>query len=282
MSARFVIAVQLAEPVGIGFTRKDLPNLAQAIQAITAAARAQWMAYAGGAPLPDGTTIGTRSGRYLKSIQQRDLGDFETEVFSDSPYAKGIEDGIPARDLKKMLDTSMKVRVSKDGKRYLIIPFRWGTPGAVGMGRNVMPEAVHAMAMTMTPSRVTAQGDRVSGTGAWDVKTRAPFKVAQRAYLWGDRLKKEQLAEAGVFGQAARRMAGMVRFQNAAGGKGGAKHTQYLTFRVMSENSRGWLVPAIPGRHPARAVADQFRPIAEQAFQRALAADVRAILGGSQ
>lgn len=281
MSVKFGIAVQMSEPVGFGFDRRSLPNLARAVQKITAAAQARWQAYAGGAPLPDGTTISARSGGYLKSIQSRELGEFESEVFSDSPYALSIEEGMPARDLKKMLDTSLKVRVSKDGKRYLIIPFRWGTPGAVGFGRNVMPEAVHVLGQAMTPSRVIGMTTRASGTGAWDPKTRAPFQVPQRKYLWGDRLKHEQLADAGVFGQAAKRMAGMVKFQNPSGETGGAKHSQYLTFRVMTEDSRGWLAPATPGKHPARAVADQFRPLAEKAFSEALAADVRNIMGGN-
>lgn len=278
---RFQISVQLAEPVGYGFTRGTLPNLATALTAITSAAQAQWQSYAGGAPLPDGTTIGSRSGGYLRSIQTRDLGEFSTEVYSDSPYAQGIEEGVAAHDMKKMLDTSIKVRLSKEGKRYLIIPFRWGTPGTTGFGRNVMPDVIHALGQAMKPSHVTGMTERVSGTGAWDIKTQAPLKVPQRKYLWGDRLTGDQISGAGVFGPMAKRMAGMVKFQNQTGEKGG-KHSQYLTFRVMVEGSPGWLAPATPGKHPARAVADQFRPLAEQAFQAAIAEDLRAILGGGK
>ena len=33
-------------------------------------------------------------------------------MFSDLPYAVSVEYGMPARDLKKMLDTSLKVRLA--------------------------------------------------------------------------------------------------------------------------------------------------------------------------
>ncbi|MCK7579806.1 MAG: hypothetical protein MZV65_31705 [Chromatiales bacterium] len=73
----------------------------------------------------------------------------------------------------------------------------------------------------------------------------------------------------------AQRMAGMVRFDNP-----GEKHSQYLTFRVMSEDSQGWIRPAQPGKFPAKAAVDTYRPLAEQAFKAALQKDVDAILGG--
>ena len=38
----------------------------------------------------------------------------------------------------------------------------------------------------------------------------------------------------------------------------------------MSEGSEGWVTKATPGKHPARQVADEFRPIAEKVFPVAL------------
>jgi hypothetical protein len=73
------------------------------------------------------------------------------------------------------------------------------------------------------------------------------------------------------------RMAGMVRFRNPKPKKAG-QHTQFLTFRVMSEKSSGWKMPEQPGRWPARTVADQMRPIAEEEFRQAAEADIRAFL----
>lgn len=117
----------------------SFPTLAQAVAALANAAHQQWKRYAQGEPLPNGQVIGLRSGHYHESIQLEQTGDYAWRVISRLAYADVIERGSPARDLKKILDSSLKVRRSKDGKRYLIIPFRWGTPETAGFGRNVMP-----------------------------------------------------------------------------------------------------------------------------------------------
>ena len=118
-------------------------------------------------------------------------------------------------------------------------------------------------------------GERVSGTGAWDIKTRAPLKVAQRKYFWGDRLKTEQIEGAGLTREAARRFAGMVKFQ-VKDAKGKGKDTQYMTFRVMTEDSPGWIVPAQPGKHIARDVAAMASDRARSIIEQAVIADIRA------
>lgn len=266
-------------PPDVPAAREALPRLASAVQAVSLAAQGRWKGYAGGEPLPNGEVIQSRSGRYMQSIQQESEGDFAARVFSDAPYADQIEHGAPARDLKRMLGTSLKVRRARDGTRYLIIPFRWGTPGTKTFGSNVMPPEVHQMwtGGGMEASRVTGMGQRASGTGAYDPRTRKPVMVPQRKYAWGDRLQKSQLSEAGVFGRAAKRMAGMVQMRNPHG-HGGSLHSQYMTFRVMSEKSQGWLVPATAGKHPAREVAKEFEPKARLAFARAAKADMRAFL----
>lgn len=282
----FRIGIEIGHllPPGGPLSQELFPNLSYAVQEIAQRGQVIWMGYAGGAPLPDGSTIQARSGAYLRSIQLSQAGPFSAEIFSELPYARIIEDGAPARDMKRMLDTSMKVRISKTGKRYLIIPFRWGTPGTTGFGRNVMPPEVHAAwrdpTSAMTPSRVTGMSKRPSGNSAYDVRTKSPFLVSQRQYHWGGRLTKPMLNGMGIHGQAARRMAGMVNMQNPSGNGGGGKHSSFLTFRVMVEDSPGWLAPAQPGKHPARTTADRLRPVAEQAFGAAVVTDLKQILGG--
>lgn len=271
-------------PMGAPLGPELFPNLAYAVQQVAQRGQAVWMGYAGGDPLPGGEVIHSRTGAYLRSIQLVQTGAFSAEIFSELPYARIVEEGAPARDMKRMLDTSMKVRVSKSGKRYLIIPFRWGTHGAVGMGKNVMPQSTHDLwrdpASALTPSRVTGMGKRVSGTGAHDVKTRSPYLVPQRQYHWGGRLTAQMLHASGVHGQAAKRMAGMVNFKKPAG-EGGGSHSQFLTFRVMVEGSSGWLAPAQPGKYPARTTADKIRPVAQKAFGKAVAADLKRAMGVS-
>jgi hypothetical protein len=48
--------------------------------------------------------------------------------------------------------------------------------------------AVRSAVKMLKKSEVVGMGARQSGTGAWDIKTKAPALVAQRKYRWGDKL----------------------------------------------------------------------------------------------
>lgn len=280
MPAEFRIAVELGHllPEGSPLTGALFPTLSYAVKTIAEAAHQQWVQYASGAPLPDGKIIKIRTGEYARSIQLRQIGDFSAEVYSNLAYAIAIEEGSPARDLKKILDSSLKVRLTKDGRRYLIIPFRFNNPNSV-LGNN-MPQAVHDWwQQGRNPSSITGTYRRLSGTGAYDIKTRERITVPGWRYKWGDRLGKQDLADLGVTGQAASRLQGMYNFRKP-GGSGGSSHSQFVNFRTMVEGSRGWIAPAVEGKHPARTVAQQLQPVAEQAFQRAVEEDVKRILNG--
>ena len=248
----------------------ELTELKAAVEAVTLEARRLWVSYAEGAPLPDGKVIHARSGGYARSIATRQTGEFSGEVYSELPYADAIENGSPARDLKRMLDSSLKVRLTKDGRRYLIIPFRWQTPGSIG-GGNVMTPAVHGWWRRQERSHVTGEYQRPSGTGAYDIHTRQLITVPQKKYFWGARLGE---GDAG----ATKHMAGMVNFRQP-GAKGGAAHSQYITFRTMVEGGKGWNAKAVEGKHPARSVADMMRPVAEERFGEAVKRDIARMLG---
>ena len=233
---------------------RAFPNLAKAVTMVTQHAHAQWVAWAHGAPLPNGQRIGLRSGGYKDSIKAQALGALSSRVYSDASYASQIENGWPARDLKAMLATARKVRRAKDGSRYLIIPFRWGTPGTQTFGpHQVMPESVHDLwkSPSMKRSAMTGMGWRESGNYPG-------MMVEQRSYHWGSRLAKADLLKAGVNEINAKRMAGMVNMRKP-GTSGGASQSHYMTFRVLSDKSRGWQTPAGAGKHPARELARGFR-----------------------
>lgn len=277
----FSIAVDVSAilPIAAPLSRDAFPTLSYAVRQIAEAAHRQWTAYAAGAPLPSGKVIHNRTGEYMRSILLRDTGEFSAEVYSDLPYAQIIEEGAPSRDMKTILNSSLKVRTTKDGRRYLIIPFRFNTPGSV-MG-NALPGPVHQWwQQGRAASSISGTYRRLSGTGAHDIKTRELLTVPGWKYRWGDRLEKSDLNALGIHGAAAKRMDGMYMFRKP-GGAGGSSHTQFLTFRVMMEGSKGWIAPARAGLHPAQVVADQFRPIAEKAFSDAVAADIKGMVGGS-
>lgn len=267
-------------PAGSPVNGRIFQSLAQAVNRIAQHGQLIWQAYASGAALPDGRVIHIRTYAYKNSIKVRGTGEFSAEIYSDAAHAQALESGTRAYDMKRMLNTSMLVRRTSTGKRYLIIPFRHGTPGATGFA-SVMSGSVYRMWRDLKPSSVIGQGFRASGTGAIDARTRKPFMVPQRIYRqpWGTRLSEGQLREAGATGSTLRHQTGMVHFQNPAG-SGGGKHGNFLTFRVMSESSPGWIRKATPGYWPAKTTADRLRPIAEKAFAEAVKQDLLSMMGG--
>ena len=279
--SNYSIGLTVDFPPDIPFGPDAFPSLTGAVQAMASAALLQWKAYAQGEPLPNGQVIGIRSGTYHRSIHLEQISPFHYRIQSLLPYAEAIESGSPARDMKTMLHSSLKVRVSKDGKRYLIIPFRHGTPGTTTFGNNVMPQAVHNFfkPQSVARSRVISLGRRESGTGAYDIKTHQLVLVPRRQYEWGQRVTAQHLGAMGITGKAAKHMAGMVNFRKPDA-RGGAAHSKFLTFRIMTEDSPGWLAPAIPGKYPAKSVADKIKPFAERAFKEAFEQDIRRYMGG--
>lgn len=241
----FAIQIDLA-PIITGiqavFDSKILPHLQQEVWRVAQQAQTDWMTAIGRAKLWSG-----EKDNYSSTIDIRMTGPYSAMVDSDYKYAEDIETGRPAYDLKRMLQTSSKTRMSKGGKKYLIIPFQHTVAS--------MPKEVRPEAKALAPSRVTGMGTRISATGA---------TVAQAKYAWGGRLK------AGAVPQMLRKHVGMVRFDVSTKK---APRSNYLTFRVMSETSSGWILPPQPGQNIVKGVVDRLRPIAEAAFAKALMAD---------
>lgn len=257
--AQFRISVDLSQVAFAASQAIDVqvfPLLNQAVRAIASQTAANWQEAVQRAKLWSG-----EKDAYAGSITWKMTGDFDAVVESDYRLAQEIEEGRPAKDLKRMLDTSMKVRMSAKGKRYLIIPFRHNTPGNEAHAR-AMPPAIAAAAATLAPSSIVGQGTRLSGTGAFDIKTRQPVQVAQRKYNWGDRL-----VGAALMG-GSKHHEGMYRFDATT--PGGKRYSTYLTFRTMVEGSPGWITQPKPGLHIVRDVVTDMQPKAERAIGEAV------------
>jgi len=227
--------------------------------------------------------------RYVESLGWRMTGPYSAEVGTDEPVAELIEKGRPARDLKRMLNTSRKVRRTEKGRRFLVIPFRHNTPGNAAHAP-AMSQQAYAMAQSLTKSLIVGHGKRPSGqvvalnprTGmrasprhtpfASDIRTGGERMVRQRHYQWGNRLTAQALQEAGFSSSDIKRYAGLVRM-NANSPKGRARSSTYLTFRIMAEGQSGWIVPAKPGLWLAREVANTMQPVAEAIMAEAAKLD---------
>lgn len=237
-----------------------LPQISEGVKAITQQLHADWVEAVGRA-----TELwsGERD-EYMASIDMKITGPYSGVVWTDYKHAEEIETGRPAYDLKQMLNTSSKVRVSKKGRRYLIIPFRHSTPGAASPS---MPALVYNKAKNLRASTVSMNaGMRSSGLIASDIKTRSQMMVPKHAYQWGERL------QAGLVPKLKTRhksdpYAGMVRFD--AKTPGGKRYSTYMTFRVMVEGSPGWIIGPKPGLNIVKTVVDRLAPIAEKILTKA-------------
>lgn len=281
---RVSVPVSLVAPGGGKVDASSFPSLAMAVKTVSEAAHAQWVGYAlGDETLPGGGRVKSRdAAAYARSITLTQTGDFSAVVSSSAQEAEWVETGRPARDLKRMLGTSRKVRRSKDGSRYLVIPFRHGGSASGGKGGGALPAPVANWWKGKRASQLLAVNVRVSGLHASDTATRKAVTAPAGFYSWGSRLGKSDLAKLGITGGAAKRMSGMVNFRapaKGAAGKGLGGAPGLVTFRTMSEKSNGWIVPAKPGQFPARATANAIRPVAVRAFSLALSQDLKRLFG---
>lgn len=255
------------------------PMISKAVNAVGQDTRNKWMEEVYRAKLWSG-----EKDAYAQSIRwEFQPGAMSGYVITDYKYAQEIETGRPARDLKKMLNTSLKVRRTEKGKRFLVIPFRHGTAGT---NTNPMPAAINKLASQMSKSSVTGAGLRPVGevtrlspkSGMHPSAKQTPFlsnpktkqasMTARMSYAWGDRLSRAALIQSGASKAEAKRYAGMVRMETST--PGGAKSSAFMTFRVMHESSKGWIIPAQPGLYLAKKTADEMKPKADAVFAEAV------------
>lgn len=251
------------------------PNTLRALSALAEAAQRRWIAYASGAlALPSGQRLHRRTGQYAESIQIRvenPHGGVRYVIYSDDPKAGALEWGTPAWDMRRVLRTSHKARRAADGHLYLIIPFRWGTPGTLVLGAYAgreMPEPVHTWWLAPDRQSSYVVGER------YEPSVHDPqVSVRRLVYLWGDRLTPRDLAELGIDpeSQLGRRLAGMVRMR----AEDPSLLSAYVTFRTLSERSKGgWIHPGTPAYGVGKAVYDWLQSIYPRFIEQALQADV--------
>jgi hypothetical protein len=249
------------------------PLLNQAVRAVAKQTASDWQKEIYQAKLWSG-----EKDAYAATVKWKMTGDFTAEVESDYKYAAEIESGRPARDLKKMLDTSTKVRRTEDGRRFLVIPMRHNV-------KKLQAAGLYGVAKALETSMIASQGQRASGevthlspkSGMSKSAKQSPYlsnigskgenMVSQNNYTWGQKLSK---ADAGENKWAQ----GMHKFNTST--PSGGKSSSFMTFRIMMEGSKGWIVPAQPGQHLVRNVTAAMQPKAQSAF----AAAIKKQLGG--
>jgi hypothetical protein len=115
--------------------------------------------------------------RYNNSFSQKQVSPFHIILENNHPAVLILERGSSPYDLKRMLDTSSHVKVSKDGKRYIRIPFEGKVKDYIAGG--VDKDEIRAMAgshfVTIKNEGrerriITKYGDRLTDMGNVGVK----------------------------------------------------------------------------------------------------------------
>jgi len=268
-------------------SRGNLPYTREAVRAaVYDVVQRTWIQYASGVTVTySGGTfrINVVTGEYIRSIQEgvRFLDDLTGEVFTTSPHGRLIEEGQPARDLKPALLGSPKAKTGKKGQKYITVPFRHGTPGTVGL--NPMPEHIYAQASQLGYSRKNGLLKQTAKKVASVFKGKAAKKKTYK-YTWGGRLGQSDEGRRSHIGDhpgagytwKTGLYSGMVRM-------GKPKHTEYLTFRRVSERSdpRSWQHPGVEPRPIREAVVENTREEVLQLIRRGFEMDLYfAGLGG--
>lgn len=210
------------------WTKQACPNTSKAVQQALEIIQNKWGKYLAGDGELDGIGMNKNpSGKAARSLSNHMTGDFAGEVTTNHPEAEKIQNGSHdvVYDMKKTHPYGPNSRVSAKGIPYLIIPFRWGTPGdkknsngeEIGRARwnNFIPVAYYDSFV---------KGMKLSTTTGL-THTEKNFKgedIPRAEYKWKSRLKaKDAWSD---------RSEGMVRM------KDGRKST-YFTFRIISANS---------------------------------------------
>ncbi len=159
-------------PMPVAPAGVDFPRLREAVRRAGILQLETW------GRLADGEAVNRLTGAYLAGLRTEDSFQYPFDkdrlavgVFNNARHAAAIEYGHPPYNLASRIrwGRTPKSRWSKrQGRWYILIPFRHYTPARAGEGASVgrekasMPKAVHEIAKTLRPGeRLTGKPGRI-------------------------------------------------------------------------------------------------------------------------
>lgn len=184
------------------------------------------------------------SGGYVNAISKDPQGWAHIAVINNHPAAVYLELGVDAFDMKKMLQTSSKVKISKDGKKYMHIPFEHKRDDLIKAG--VDPQEISEMQPSTRDPR--KWGDRLTDFG--DVGKRKKYFTPTRG-----KMEKQTVS----YEWKTSMFENTYKFKDTKTGQ----TESFKSFRTISENSdpMSWIHPGIRAMNIAGNAVEKTKPI---------------------
>lgn len=178
-------------------------------------------------------------GEYVDAISIAKRGSFERSVYLN-PSAwlpNAIELGYSSFDMKRGMLNSPKIKRTKNGDPYLTIPFRFGTPSALGENNaftGILPSTIHSKVV-----KAEKAGTNKNGLQLRDIPTK--YQIPKSATL------RRRLKSKGASLTSGVKMTSIYQGIKKSG-RGG-----YVMFRRVSLNSQteSWQHPGFVARNIA-------------------------------
>jgi hypothetical protein len=236
-----------------------VPSLSKAVRKSANMILREWTTRVRNSPAKEGWKR-----NYASAIQVVETGDpLSVSVEVENMYANFVEDGIKRTDLKKALLAGPNAKTfDKSGEKYNIVFFEKKTPGAKGpaMPKNVY-EAAKALDTYIPPMyRKGSNKYRVNkGRNEMNMQSKRASDLSNRI----------------VSGSTRRLVGPKVPDEYKGLVKTGKKgHTQYGTFRMVTENSQGWIRKRIPKVPIFRPMVEAMGPMIKEVLSKGLEKDL--------
>jgi len=234
-----------------------------------------WRAFAAGQQQIAGVEpLKRASPQYVAGVKVRKNGPLDYTVYNDSKMAAGIENGTPQLDMKQTHPYGDKGRVANKGTKtnprwvpYLIVPFRWGTPGAwEGHFRNIIPDQIYKTILAQRRAKI------------WE-RTTVTETTHEESNFWGEMVQRaEYQGEEGKRGWGAmlRGVGGNEEGMSSFPDSANPRNSMYFTFRIISAESpaNSWIRPATAARKVAPNLATMYREALQAAVDDGLMEDI--------
>lgn len=182
-------------------------------------------------------TLKSSRQEYISNLNVVDEGFAKGAVVLTGWLPNAVEQGLDAYDMKLGLLNGPNSRPTKSGGRMNVVPFTFGTPGALEENfSNILPQSVYE-AIKSKPQNVVLPGGGMSTRPLKEEEVPQAFREPQKKSV-----KLPQAKNAKEYQHKSSIYVGVRRVQDNVTGQ-----NRYTSFRAVSDNSdpNSWLHPGI-------------------------------------